>query len=159
MKALTIQHPWAFAIAEGFKTVENRTWARRYRGPVAIHAGQQYDNTAVLVRRDRAAAVRLDELGGRSNFWAADTRIPSKLFPAPPTSLAHNAIIAVAQLTDIHICGGVCSPWAEPDVHHWVLEDVVQLPAPVVSKGRLGLWNPTDDLMTAVREQLEAVAR
>lgn len=40
MKALTICQPWAWAIAEGIKTVENRTWPTSYRGPLLIHAGQ-----------------------------------------------------------------------------------------------------------------------
>lgn len=39
MPALTISQPFASLIAGGEKFVENRTWATRYRGPVAIHAG------------------------------------------------------------------------------------------------------------------------
>jgi len=40
MKALTISQPYASLIASGEKWVENRTWATRYRGPLAIHAGR-----------------------------------------------------------------------------------------------------------------------
>ncbi|MHC4404130.1 MAG: ASCH domain-containing protein [Planctomycetota bacterium] len=40
MKALTICQPWAWAIIHGPKPVENRGWATKYRGPLAIHAGQ-----------------------------------------------------------------------------------------------------------------------
>lgn len=38
MKALTIWQPYAQAIAAGLKKYETRSWATRYRGPLAIHA-------------------------------------------------------------------------------------------------------------------------
>lgn len=38
MKALTIWQPWASLILSGHKTVENRSWTTRHRGPLAIHA-------------------------------------------------------------------------------------------------------------------------
>lgn len=40
MKALTISQPHASKIASGEKWVENRSWATKYRGPLAIHAGK-----------------------------------------------------------------------------------------------------------------------
>lgn len=39
MKALTLHQPWASLVALGVKTIETRSWATRYRGPLAIHAG------------------------------------------------------------------------------------------------------------------------
>lgn len=39
MRALTLHQPWATAVALGVKTVETRSWATSYRGPLAIHAG------------------------------------------------------------------------------------------------------------------------
>ena len=41
MKALSIRQPYAWAIASGFKPVENRTWRRDFHGPVLIHAGKK----------------------------------------------------------------------------------------------------------------------
>ncbi|MDZ7735912.1 MAG: ASCH domain-containing protein [Gammaproteobacteria bacterium] len=41
MKALSIRQPWAFAIVNGWKPVENRTWPTRYRGRILIHAGKK----------------------------------------------------------------------------------------------------------------------
>lgn len=38
MKAISLHQPWATAIAFGFKTIETRSWATKYRGPIAIHA-------------------------------------------------------------------------------------------------------------------------
>lgn len=43
MKTLAIRQPWATYIAEGTKTVEVRTWATKYRGPLLIVAsGRPY---------------------------------------------------------------------------------------------------------------------
>lgn len=39
MKALTLYQPWATLVALGVKTIETRSWATKYRGPLAIHAG------------------------------------------------------------------------------------------------------------------------
>lgn len=36
MKALSIQEPWITMIRNGEKTIETRTWATRYRGPLML---------------------------------------------------------------------------------------------------------------------------
>lgn len=43
MKALSVRQPWAWLIVNGHKSFENREWsernhARKFRGPVLIHA-------------------------------------------------------------------------------------------------------------------------
>jgi len=40
---LSIRQPWAWLCAEGFKDIENRTWATKYRGPFYIHTGKTLD--------------------------------------------------------------------------------------------------------------------
>lgn len=40
MQALTVCQPWAWAIIEGPKRTENRSWRTNYRGPLVIHAGR-----------------------------------------------------------------------------------------------------------------------
>lgn len=52
MKALTVQQPWAWAIFNG-KTIENRTQAWTYRGPLAIHAGNRESERGMSDRRIR----------------------------------------------------------------------------------------------------------
>src|SRR5437763_3986357 len=37
-KVIVIRQPWAWLIVNGFKDIENRTWATRYRGPLIIQA-------------------------------------------------------------------------------------------------------------------------
>ncbi len=36
MKALSVKQPWANLIADGSKTIETRSWATKYRGPLLI---------------------------------------------------------------------------------------------------------------------------
>ncbi len=43
MKALSLRQPWAWLVAEGYKDVENRTWATRFRGAFLIHAAKTFD--------------------------------------------------------------------------------------------------------------------
>lgn len=40
MKAITLHQPWASLIAWEDKRFETRSWPTRYRGKIAIHAGQ-----------------------------------------------------------------------------------------------------------------------
>lgn len=48
MKALSIRQPWAWLIVHGYKPVENRTWRTAYRGPLLIHAAQQFDHDGYM---------------------------------------------------------------------------------------------------------------
>jgi hypothetical protein len=123
MKALTVQQPWAWAIARGSKDVENRTWRPLYSGPLAIHAGKAFDQDATLGDPMRDLYRR---------HW--------------PVEQPKGAVIAVADLVGAHHasqCGGRCSPWAMPDQWHWTLERAGLLPEPVPMRGRLGLWDWT----------------
>ena len=43
MKALSIKQPWAHAILNCGKNIENRTWRTNYRGKLLIHAGKNID--------------------------------------------------------------------------------------------------------------------
>lgn len=46
LKALSINQPWAWLIANGYKRVENRDWNTKYRGWFLIHAGLRIDHAA-----------------------------------------------------------------------------------------------------------------
>jgi hypothetical protein len=47
MKALSIQQPWAHAILNLGKDIENRTWTTNIRGRVLIHAGKKIDKDGI----------------------------------------------------------------------------------------------------------------
>jgi hypothetical protein len=46
-RAISIRQPWAYLVASGTKTMEIRTWATNYTGPLLIHASQKLDKVAL----------------------------------------------------------------------------------------------------------------
>jgi len=158
-RGLTVKQPWAFAIAEGFKTIENRSRRTNYRGTLLIHAGKEHDRTVPVVRYSRDAAIRLDEFGGSGNFWDARAWLPSRLVSPPPPSMALSAVIATAQLVGCHqAADGCCAPWGFPDQWHWELADVQPLQRAVPKAGALGLWKPDAALLAAITCTATAVS-
>lgn len=131
IRALTIRQPWAGAIAHQTKRVENRTWklpAKHHGARILIHAGAE---------RDRHAQVYGEHLD------------------------VYSAIVAVATITGCHWSDEwqCCGYWAFENAYHWTLDDVIALPEPVLDvRGRLGIWTPGDDLVTAALAQAAAPA-
>lgn len=137
LRAITVRQPWAWAIAHGGKTIENRSQPTRYRGPVLIHAG-----------------------AGWSDRGERDPRVRDLLVTRAGTPATRSAVIAVAQLVDCHPDAGCCRPWGESEyteaggrtrtaIHHLVLEDVAPLAQPVPARGQLGLWRPSPEVAAA----------
>lgn len=141
MRAITVKQPYAWAIAAGHKTVENRSAATRYQGPLAIHAGGAWSE-----RGERQVPALLPHDVLPPKWWTK------------PGVLPRGAIIAVAELVDTHPDTGCCRPWGESEyteaggrvrrqVHHLVLDDIRALPEPIAARGQLGLWRPDPDLL------------
>ena len=145
MRALSIQQPWAAAIAYGTKRAENRTWTvpRWVTGhAIAIHASKKPDISARPPAGEAWPMERKMHLG---------------------------AVIAIAKVAGCHhsdecmlpasaVPPGVragCSPWAVRGQFHIELADVHALAEPVPCKGALGLWRLPEDVEKAVRAQLE----
>jgi ASCH domain len=141
MRGLSVQQPWAAAIAYGPKTVENRTWPApgwALRTMIAIHASKKPDISARPPDGESWPMAQRMHLG---------------------------AVIAVATLAGCHlspdfggICGAtrpLCSPWSARDQYHWLLADVRPLPEPVPCRGMLGLWRLPENVEKAVRARLE----
>lgn len=124
MKVLSVRQPWAYAIFNLGKDVENRKWATDYRGPLLIHAS----NTP-----DRSGGFR--ELGLRR------------------TELDYGAIIGLVQLQDCRVDLAPSSPWAIPGLWHWVLSDPVSID-PVPCTGRLKLFDPPELVRKRVERAL-----
>lgn len=130
MKCLTVCQPWAWAIASGLKTIENRTWYTSYRGPIAIHAGV-------------------------STKWIDAAR---GLLPEAPHRryLEFGAIVAVGTLADCVPVAEVqgdrfaSGPWC------WLLRDVRPC-EPLTLKGRLGLFNLDAETLSRIRPYAEGV--
>ncbi|WP_020580175.1 ASCH domain-containing protein [Actinopolymorpha alba] len=140
MKALTIQQPWAWAILRGGKTIENRTTAWKYRGPLAIHAGSRWSQRGEGDEQIiHALSRRPDE---PCNYGRALSRPGHQA-----GEFTFNAILGTVQLVDVHPDTGCCRPWGmseydgKANLVHLVLEDPEPLAEPIPCKGRLGLWD------------------
>lgn len=119
-RALTILQPWAWAIAEGIKTIENRSWPTKYRGSIYVHAGRKVHNSEFV---DCAETMRL--VGSQRDIPREDL-------------LVYGALIAVVDLVG-------CSqfpddPWSNPMLWNWKLANPRPLPEPIPMRGSLGLW-------------------
>ena len=117
MKVIVIRQPWAWLIVHGYKDIENRSWATRYRGTLLIQASatrpskSKLEEIRLLVRRRGVELPEEFERGG---------------------------IVGSVQLDDCVTSSR--SPWFEGPIG-WVLskpERVRFIPL----KGRLGLFDP-----------------
>lgn len=121
MKCLSVRQPWAWAIIHSTKDIENRTWATKFRGRVAIQAGK-----GCTVEEYESAARQILELTGKS--------------PPPLAELARGEIIGTVEIVD-------CTPaengdgWGawNPDGFHWHLKDPRPAAKPMKVRGWPGL--------------------
>lgn len=156
MRALTVQQPWSWAIIHGSKDIENRTQLWRYRGPLAIHAGQRWSEHGGVDPRVLSAAKGI---------------LRTQLHPDMSTSLnrggfEYGVILGTVDLVDCHPDAGCCKPWGESAyvehggrerrrITHLVLENPRPLAEPIPCTGALGLWTPPHDvLMEIMRQEL-----
>lgn len=129
MRALTVRQPYAYAIACGEKTIENRTWNTTYRGLIAIHSAARPEPAAAFARVAMHLGLALDDLRGRSVLGALVavarlTGVCSNALPASPMS---------------PVCCG-CGAWAVNGQRHFQLADIRPLPEPIPTSGALNLW-------------------
>ncbi len=119
MKAITLRQPWAWAIINAGKDIENRDWKTHFHGRVAIHA-------AVGMTRgeyDRAC----DYIRGVNRR----IRIPAY------EDLERGAIIGTVEIIDC--VQEFDSPWFMGE-YGFVLARPERLPEPIPCKGRLSFW-------------------
>ena len=95
--ALSIRQPWAWAIINAGKDIENRDWSTRFRGPVCIHAAKG------MTKREFDSFVDLARAMNRAGTWPGNAWVP---FPA---DLAKGGIVGVAEIVDCVEDGP--SPW------------------------------------------------
>lgn len=113
--ALSIRQPWAWAIVNGHKDVENRLWATDHRGSLLIHAGKKFD---------RRGFGLLEQLG--------------IAYPDEPD------VGGIVGMVDVIGCiDDSESPWAREGSWHWLLARPLEFRSPIPCQGRLGLFVPT----------------
>ena len=92
MKAISIRQPWAWLIVQGYKDVENRTWATKHRGPILIHAGKTLDPYFDEIRQDVLAQgvefpdakhIERGDIVGQVNIVDCVTESSSEWFDGP----------------------------------------------------------------------------
>lgn len=121
--ALSIRQPWAELIVSGRKSIEVRTWATEYRGPLWIHTGQT-ENTELLQKFGLSDTFR----GG---FIGRVTLSALILFDRDRWD----------RWRERHLSEGPMPSMA----HGWVLRDPIRLREPVRARGEVGLFKPSDD--------------
>ncbi|MFT3708065.1 MAG: hypothetical protein QM817_10450 [Archangium sp.] len=155
MLALTVWQPYAFAIAEGWKTVENRTWAPPKQLPIgarlAIHAA------AKLPEADDVAGIREMLYDSRGHAKGAKPwHVPKLAEFKLGCVVAVATLAAVIKTEDERIVGALPSDqvpfYFGP--FGWLLKDIKKLPVPVRARGMQGLWPLGGEELFAVHEQL-----
>jgi hypothetical protein len=143
LRALTIHQPWAWFIAQGYKPIENRSWAPPASivgCHVAIHASKRWNAGEVISDLNWAWIEKLfpaSERGGTQEQFLARLQ----------AQCGH--VVAVARLA-----GSVresSSRWFFGPIG-WQLEDVVAI-EPVACRGAQGLWALPPDVHVTVRER------
>lgn len=90
MKALTLYQPWASLLGLKEKQFETRSWATKYRGPIAIHAAQREPHLAAFPPTN--VAVRSVKVLG----------LPFEIRTVEALcSLPRGCIIAIAELVNV----------------------------------------------------------
>ena len=127
-RALSIRAPWWWLILHAGKTVENRDWPTKYRGPVLIHASKWFG---------------VEDVEGDLRFGMGIARIAPDFSPTLAELKAGcGHLVGRARIVDCverETCGG--NPWFFGRFG-FVLADVEPLPEPIPCKGALGLFRP-----------------
>lgn len=185
MKMLTLRQPWPMLIALGVKTIETRTFATEFRGPIAIHAAKKWDSCEV-----GGWLLRKSNLDGSPELWPPETHNGLEGYQDQCHRMVRcslGAVVCVADLDD------TCPTWnlhfsEEPGwrviversgvdhVEHvfvgrdqewfgdfygfryaWNLTNVRPLKTPVPAKGFQGLRACPSEVADAIQAQLVAV--
>jgi hypothetical protein len=153
VKALVVQNPWAWCIAQAWrdplaKQVENRTWLTSYRGDLAIVAGRKVDEDA-LDHPQVAACV--------DRWWGSNA---GSIAGPHPWEVGPGAVVCVVDFHDVCDRSGVgaggchCGRWAVRGAMHWRFRQTRLLDRPVPVRGMQGLFDLPAEVAVAVREQL-----
>jgi hypothetical protein len=138
MKALTIRQPWAWAIINADKDIENRSWPTRFRGTLAVHAA------VTLPRYDYEDSI--EEL----NDILLTTR-NSKIKIPTFDELVRGAILGTVAIIDC--VEDSESPWFQGD-YGFVLANPKQLPKPIPCKGALNFWNIPENIERKIKNAI-----
>jgi hypothetical protein len=135
MKALTVRQPHAWAIAHGFKPIENRSRLTHHRGPLVIHSGKEWDALG-----EAAVAEAVDIARSQGHKLSVPMREDA---PWSSTGLVLAVVDVVGVCTESRHAPSVvcdCGPWARPWATHWQLANVRRLAEPFPARGHEYMW-------------------
>lgn len=135
MKAISIRPPWAWAILYAKKNIENRSWATKMRGTVAVHASKTMSRPYY-----EAAVAEIRQLAPRA-------KVP------PYEELPRSAIIG---LVDIMGCEQkTASKWHGRGQYGFVLANPRALRRPIPCDGRLNFWEVPEGIARRISHALK----
>lgn len=145
LNALTLHQPWAWAVAEGFKLVENRDWRP---GPAVLPIGAQL-----------AIHAGLQEPDPGDLEYVLERLPPGKLGRHLPRGgeLVRGCVVAVVRLEAVVDNPFALAPNQRPwwvGRYGWVLGQVRRLERPVPCRGAQGVWGLPGEVLFQVREQV-----
>ena len=166
-RALSIRQPWAWAITDLDKRVENRTRKYAYRGELFLHASSWRGPGDPDGWSDHFLDLLGNGNGERFKFYLDMGRLPlGAIVGAADLVGCQEALFSRASGNDpVCTCvgahAGVGSAWgraqrrwAESRSYWLILDNVRKLAEPVPCRGMLGLWPVPVDVERRVREQL-----
>lgn len=136
MKIVVVKQAWAWLIVNGHKSIENRTWKTKYRGPLLIQAS--------------AHRITAKEYDHHADF-AAERGVTLP----PPEDLDAGGIVGMVYLVDCVTSDP--SPWFEGPVG-WKLTEAQVLPF-TPCKGMLGIYTAPESLVEAMKRAMPSVRR
>lgn len=132
MKCISIKQPWAWLIfndsgKKGFKDVENRTWATKIRGEIAVHTSKKIDNQTY-----------------HNLIKYSGLKLP------PIEELETGKIIGTVEIVDC--VSSYPSYWKELDSIGFILKNPIKLNQTIEIKGQLGFFNLPDEIVEKINK-------
>ena len=134
MRLLSVRPPYAQAIFDAGKVVENRSWETDYRGTVYIHCSLKMKEEFFDCNGFKKSAKSLQKR-------MRDAYIGGQLFGG---SIIGSVDLVACTLTSRSI-------WAESGSYHWILKNPRRLKKEIAHKGRLGLCTVDASLAARLR--------
>lgn len=120
LNALSIHQPWAWAIVNGHKNIENRSRNFRYRGDLLVHSSK---------------STKTEEFNAaRAFLFRKGVRVPER------SQLSFGSVIGRVQLVDCNYRSSYFHPWGMPLHYHLEFENPIAFELPIPFSGRQGLF-------------------
>lgn len=169
MKAISLWQPWATLVAVGAKHIETRSWGTRYRGPVAIHAARTTVQLNALRECPHFHAVLASGVIGFPLGEIIATAHLADVWRVERLERAHrnrNTELDSGIAETLRFWGHdedtirrSLHRWDLTDQERafgdysagrfgWLLDDVVKLDRPIPFRGKQGLFDVPDHLLT-----------